>query len=152
MTQENLNLGFVDDIHAFFADNLGLKIVNVGDDGNCQPRALAHQVFGDEEDYQRVRNMMATYMGSNERQLRDFVPMDEGQTWDDVIDIVREDGEWLDGFTLFIFSQATGRTIECYNLSPTTKNMNLSKYIQAGAAPPIRVLFINNNHYQSLIQ
>ena len=42
--------------------SLRLRTVRMGDDGNCQFRALAHGLFGDQEDHQRVRDTCVEHM------------------------------------------------------------------------------------------
>ena len=42
--------------------SLRLRTVRMGDDGNCQFRALAHGLFGDQDQHWRVRDACVTHM------------------------------------------------------------------------------------------
>ena len=47
--------------------SLRLRTVRMGDDGNCQFRALAHGLFGDQDAHQRVRDVRGAHASASRR-------------------------------------------------------------------------------------
>ena len=45
--------------------DLKLKMLIMGDDGNCQFRSCSHQLYGTQENYEKVRQKVVNYMQAN---------------------------------------------------------------------------------------
>ena len=49
------------------------RIIEVGRDGNCLFRAIAHQAYGDEDEHKLVRQKCMDYILSEKDYFKDFI-------------------------------------------------------------------------------
>ena len=123
-------------------------------DGNCQARALADQLYGDQEHHAVVRSAMANRMMEDPAPYISFVDLDRYgvSNWDDFVrHVIDREGEWLDEYTIRVFSDAMRVNIECYKYEPSSKQLTMSAYDQNGSTlEPLRILNIGGTHYVSL--
>lgn len=74
----------------------GLKEIKVKGDGNCQFRALAHQLRGSEADHRIVRELVVDQLRVFGELYREYVPDD----YNEYCAVMAKDGEWGDHVTL----------------------------------------------------
>jgi OTU domain-containing protein 3 len=72
--------------------SLGLRLKEVGADGNCFFRALCDQRWGDETDHLALRRQTIEYMEANRDSFEPFIEDDE--KWAAYIERMSEDGTW----------------------------------------------------------
>ena len=82
--------------------SLRLRTVRMGDDGNCQFRALAHGLFGDQEDHQRVRDTCVEHMRRRRGEYEVFF----GDAFDEYASSMASARTWGDELTLRACSDA----------------------------------------------
>jgi len=70
----------------------GLRILEVGGDGNCLFRAIGDQLEGNQGAHKKYRQDAIEYMLQNREDFEPFVEDDE--TFDDYIQEIEKDGEW----------------------------------------------------------
>ena len=84
---------------ALFLDRLrecGMVETHIDADGNCQFRALADQLFGDQECYAECRAAAINQLRSEPDRYREFITED----WETYVSRMENDGEWGDNITL----------------------------------------------------
>ena len=97
---------------------------------------------------------MANRMMEDPAPYISFVDLDRYgvSNWDDFVrHVIDREGEWLDEYTIRVFSDAMGVNIECYKYEPSSKQLTMSAYDQNGSTlEPLRILNIGGTHYVSL--
>lgn len=87
---------------------------NISPDGNCQMRAIADQLFGDQEKHNEVRRNVVQWLQSNEKfpvdetgstTLSEFLDRDQFPTWRHYCDYMARDRAWGDHMTLLAAAQ-----------------------------------------------
>ena len=123
---------------------LGLRINEVGGDGNCFFRSFSDQMEGTESSHLNYREMACDYIEENKEFIKFFI--EDDQTIDDYIKEMRKSGTW-------------GGNIEVYSLSML---LNVNFYIFLYNRPlyivknhdiPIRNIYLSyheGNHYNSV--
>lgn len=76
---------------------LGLRQVEMKDDGNCQFRAVSQELFGTQQHHATVRAEVVAHMRRQEAEYRSL--FDEGE-WRTYVAQMARDGEWGDELTL----------------------------------------------------
>ena len=125
-------------------ENIGYDIVVVRGDGNCLFRSVAEQLEGNEEYYQKYREICVDYMINNKEV---FVPfLDDSISIDEYIEKISKDGEW-------------GGNLEIYALSMALK-VNFCIYIPDKPCSVVKnwenpkqnifLIYHNGKHYNSL--
>ena len=84
--------------------SLRLRTVRMGDDGNCQFRALAHGLFGDQDQHLRVRDACVTHMVDPKR--RGEYEVFFGDDFDEYATSMANPRTWGDELTLRACSDA----------------------------------------------
>ena len=82
--------------------SLRLRTVRMGDDGNCQFRALAHGLFGDQDAHQRVRDACVEHMRRRRGEYEVFF----GDAFDEYASSMASARTWGDELTLRACSDA----------------------------------------------
>jgi hypothetical protein len=79
-------------------------------DGNCQFRAVADQLYGDEKDHELAREVAVSWLAENENfevapgiHLVDF--MYDQPSWDSYCDEMRHEGSWGDELKLIAMAE-----------------------------------------------
>lgn len=54
-------------------ESIGMKILDVGGDGNCLFRSIAHQAYGDEEQHRMVRIRCMQYILTEKDYFSSFI-------------------------------------------------------------------------------
>ena len=84
-------------------------------DGNCQFRALADQLFNDQDRHAELRTAAVNQLRSDREYYGEFVH-DEG--WDSYMQRMKQDGEWGDQRTLQAVADAYKVTVHLYSANP----------------------------------
>ena len=70
----------------------GLRLKEIGGDGNCLFRAIADQLEGNEKVHRKYRADAIEYIEANKN---DFIPfIEDDETIDQYLDEMRKDGVW----------------------------------------------------------
>ena len=144
--EKKLSLDFTDQISSNGNFNTyNLIQINIVGDGACQFRALSHQLYGYEEQYNDIRNAIVGYMSSN-TEYRDF--LNNSSKWGEYINSMRKPDSWGDNQTVKAFSDMTGYTIYIFSYLASTVTKILPTTING--EPPLFLLY-NGVHYDSLV-
>ena len=73
-----------------------MQFKNVGADGNCLPRVVAHGIFGNEELHLVVREQLCDRLAESRQYLQYFILDDE--SFEGYITRMRKFGTWMDNF------------------------------------------------------
>jgi len=73
-----------------------LFILEVGTDGNCLFRAIAHQAYGDEDLHRIVRDKCMDYILSEKDYFKDFVEGGDHSSLEAYVAAKRRNGVWGD--------------------------------------------------------
>ena len=85
-------------------ENIGYDIVIIRGDGNCLFRSVAEQLEGNEEYYQKYREICVDYMVNNKEV---FIPfLEDSTSIDEYIEKISKDGEWGGNLEIYALSMA----------------------------------------------
>ena len=90
----------------------GLEVHRVDGDGNCLFRALARQLYGDEQAYFQVRQEVMGYIVSERDHFELF--MEDDEPFDDYVSRLRTNGEWGGNAEVFAAAQLYRADISIY--------------------------------------
>eukprot|EP01062_Namystynia_karyoxenos_P082147 TRINITY_DN9197_c0_g1_i1.p1 TRINITY_DN9197_c0_g1~~TRINITY_DN9197_c0_g1_i1.p1 ORF type:complete len:261 (+),score=57.38 TRINITY_DN9197_c0_g1_i1:114-785(+) len=155
------------------AARLGFRLHDVRGDGNCQYRALAHQLWRDERRHSEVRGTAAWWLRESERtplepgqstRLGDFLDREEyPRGWQQLCDAVGRDGVWGDHLSLVAAASAYGRKVNVLSSLPpragvpddgSDAQQSVRTVEPVGARPsgePLWVAHWHDRHYASLV-
>ena len=88
-----------------------MKLVNVCGDGNCFFRAIAHQLYGDESQNQKVGEEAGQEIIKKSNRYRNFVV----GSFDKYVSNLSTDREWTDNAAIQATSKAFRTSIEILN-------------------------------------
>jgi hypothetical protein len=131
-----------------------LEITPMAGDGNCLFRAISLQVYGSSDMHSTVRTQCLDFMEVEESHFKDFV----AEPYDEYIARKRMDGVHGNHAELQAASELYNRRIEVY-VPPKVEPMNIFQQEEAKASAsseetvnhPIRLLYMDGNHYDALI-
>jgi len=126
---------------------LHLDSVEMADDGNCQFRALSHELYGTQKRYKEVRSMAVAHMQAGPEEFRAFFEKDED--WETYITGMAKNCTWGDELTLRAVADAAG--VKIHLVTSDSDNWYLEYQPADGAS--IRELFLNYIspiHYNAL--
>ncbi|RWS27629.1 OTU domain-containing protein-like protein [Leptotrombidium deliense] len=123
----------------------GLIIKNMGEDGACLFRAVADQVYGDQEMHKIVRNLCMDYMAKNEDYFSQYITEDFKEY------LRRKRCEHSHGNHIEIqaLSEMFNRPIEVYHYN--SDPINIFQGCQQTDNAPIRLSYHRNVHYNSIV-
>uniref|UniRef100_A0A8R1XXM6 ubiquitinyl hydrolase 1 n=1 Tax=Onchocerca volvulus TaxID=6282 RepID=A0A8R1XXM6_ONCVO len=147
--------GFNDNnLEAWFEERLrcvrGLVIKPVRGDGACLFRAVADQIYGDEEMHDDVRRLCMDYMEKNSDHFSQFVTED----FHDYIARKRRRDAHGNHVELQAISEIFSRPIEIYEYCTEPRNISSSRLDSSPSGepnPPIRLSYHGAVHYNSVI-
>uniref|UniRef100_A0A6B2L958 ubiquitinyl hydrolase 1 n=1 Tax=Arcella intermedia TaxID=1963864 RepID=A0A6B2L958_9EUKA len=122
----------------------GLKITKTEEDGNCLFRAVAHQVYGDEEMHDVVRKNCMDYMDKERNHFSQFVVED----FTEYIKRKRQDTVYGNHLELQAIAELYNRPILIYTTSEEPLNLFQDEYQTDN--PPMRLSYHYGNHYNSV--
>ncbi|XP_043195843.1 OTU domain-containing protein 5-B-like [Amphibalanus amphitrite] len=126
----------------------GLMIKRTVEDGACLFRAVADQIFGDEEMHLTVRKYCMEYIGSNEDYFSQYITEDFREY------IRRKSKPWVHGNHIEIqaLSEMYSRTIEVLCYSSEAINIFHAPQEPGGQVnEPIRLSYHRGTHYNSVV-
>ena len=124
--------------------NLGYYIREVEGDGNCLFRSVCEQLEGNENDYQKYRDICIDYMKSNKEEFQPFI--EDDQTIDEYIEEMSKDKEWGGNLEIYSLSKALKVNFYIYIYQHRiyiVKNFDNPKY-------NIMLTYHDGKHYNSL--
>ena len=125
----------------------GFVIKEMKSDGACMFRAVADQVYGDQEMHKVVRENCMDYMAKNDEFFSKFVTEDFGE----YIQRKRNDRTYGDHVEIQALSEIYNRPIEVYQYSLEPINTFICYYSnRSDQNPPIRMSYHGNIHYNSI--
>ncbi|VDM50593.1 unnamed protein product [Toxocara canis] len=128
----------------------GLHIKAVRGDGACLFRAVADQVYGDEEMHSDVRRLCLDYMEKNRDHFSQFVTED----FSEYLARKRRENEHGNHVELQAISEIFSRPIEIYEYCTEPKNIFSPRCDTSSNAqpnPPIRLSYHGTVHYNSVV-
>ena len=123
---------------------LGYYIREVEGDGNCLFRSVCEQLEGNENDYQKYRDICIDYMKSNKEEFQPFI--EDDQTIDEYIEEMSKDKEWGGNLEIYSLSKALKVNFYIYIYQHPiyiVKNFDAPKY-------NIMLTYHDGKHYNSL--
>lgn len=123
----------------------GLSIKKMREDGACLFRAIADQVFGDQDMQQSVRKHCMDYIASNEDAFAPFV----SENFQTYVQRKRRDDCFGNHIEIAAMSEMYNRVIEvyCYSVEP----INIFQGCLQTENAPIRLSYHMGTHYNSLV-
>lgn len=150
-----------DGLEADFAARLarrGLVIKEMEGDGACMFRAIAEQIYGDQEMHGQIRRLCMDYMLNNKDHFREFIT----ENYESYIDRKRADHVHGNHVELQAISEMFARPVEVYQYSDEPINVLLPRSEGApevgGAStssaqqyPPLRLSYHRAVHYNAIL-
>lgn len=128
-----------------------LEMVEMEGDGNCLFRAISLQVYGDQNMHAEVRKACLDFMERDVSHFQDFVA-DEG--FHQYIARKRQMGVHGNHTEIQAMSELYNRSIEVFVPPKGIEPINIfheEYYKNNDADPPIRLCYMDGNHYNALI-
>lgn len=136
-------------VEAEFEENLkkkrGFTIKPMGEDGACLFRAVADQVYGDQNMHDEVRKNCMNYMNKNSDYFRNYVTED----FEAYITRKRDVHEFGNHLEMQAMAELYNRPFEVYQYS--TEPINTFQTSSPSSNAPIRVSYHQNSHYNAVI-
>ena len=97
----------------------GMVETYIDADGNCQFRALADQLFNDQERHAELRIAAVNQLRSEPEYYGAFV---HDEDWESYVQRMKQDGEWGDQGTLQAVADAYKVTVHLYSANPDERH------------------------------
>ena len=118
---------------------LALRMVEMEDDGNCQFRALSHELYGSQDHHLRVRAGAVAYLRAHEADFAPFVGT--AADWAHYLGRMAKSREWGDELTL---QAACGAfAVDVHVISTETEHFHLEYACPVPSAATPRKLFLS---------
>lgn len=130
----------------------GLQVVEVGGDGNCLFRAVAHQIWLDEDRHLELRQMCVEHLEKHAERFVEFCFTPGG--FAEHLDKISTPGEWGDDIEIKALEEVTDRLICIYSsqsrnfCEPLNTNFDESQLMKD--VTPILLSYHGQNHYNSV--
>jgi len=98
------------------AANIEVRVLKMEDDGNCQFRALAHELYGDARHHEHVRSVVVAHLRSRAAEFAFYVG-DDGE-WAEYLSKMSVTRTWGDELTLRAASEAYGCAVHVVTTEP----------------------------------
>lgn len=127
----------------------GFRIVVQASDGNCLFRSVSHQVYGNAEYHQMVREKCMMYITSE----REFFSGYIAEQFEEYVERMMRDGEWGDHVEIQALSELYNRPVEIYAYSPVPMRTYQAPSTSSSLSPPppIRLSYHFQSHYNSVV-
>ncbi|KAL0123239.1 hypothetical protein PUN28_007681 [Cardiocondyla obscurior] len=147
-TENNLTLAEWQEKDRWFEKRLkkkGLVLKKMAEDGACLFRAVADQVYGDQEMHGIVRKHCMDYIASNQEFFSHFVAED----FSTYVDRKRQEYVHGNHIEMQAMSEMYNRSIQlyCYSAEP----INIFHTMVESDNEPIRLSYQRNSHYNSIV-
>jgi len=114
-------------------------------DGNCFFRALSDQVYGTQNGFGWLRNMVCDYMCDNQEDFAQF--LDETDLpYQEHVDYMRKNGEWADHLEINVAAKLLRRDIRIYH--EDTHIVDIAP--NGESTPSILLAYYSFGHYESV--
>ncbi|CAI5447446.1 unnamed protein product [Caenorhabditis angaria] len=163
---DDLEAASNDQIEKEFAERLaarGLIIKEMIGDGACMFRAIAEQVYGDQEMHSQIRHLCMNYMAKNRDYFQDFITED----FDSYIERKRDEAVHGNHLELQAISELFARPVEIYQYSDEPISTLLPRGLSPKPSPdqagpsqsdvqnapnaPIRLSYHGAVHYNAIL-
>ncbi|MFN3234323.1 MAG: NACHT domain-containing protein [Gammaproteobacteria bacterium] len=126
---------------------LGLKFQSIPGDGNCLFNSVCvHVGFT----HQRLREQVANWLSQHPENYRDFVPLERGESYDDYVHSISQNGTWGGHLEIRVMMELLGQPIIVIQDSKAVNIHDLEDVnIQAGE--PIFVHYNGFSHYSAYL-
>ena len=124
----------------------GMVETQIEADGNCQFRALADQLFGDQECYAECRAAAINQLRSEPDRYREFITED----WETYVSRIENDREWGDNITLQAAADYYEVTAHVYSHDPEMDFPLMLPSMHLDADRIIRLSHEPGVHYNSV--
>ena len=133
-------------------NQLGFEIREIGDDGNCLFRAVADQIYGNQELHSLLRDKCCNYMELHRERFRDFIDTEVNfSDFSHYINNMRVLKTWGGNLEIAALSELYQRRVEVYDQRTVPRSTFSESVNFDNDYPPIRVTFKNGNHYNSVL-
>jgi len=134
-------------------NNIGLAIIDMGDDGNCLFRSVSHQIYGTQDHHLLIRAKVVEYL---EAELEYYLNFVEGgrNRYLEHCERMKTNGVCGDNLEIQAISEIYNKPIEIYAYSnePLKIYSNDVKNLPNNSnRSPIRLSYHFNGHYNSII-
>eukprot|EP00658_Telonema_sp_P-2_P048223 TRINITY_DN36697_c0_g1_i1.p1 TRINITY_DN36697_c0_g1~~TRINITY_DN36697_c0_g1_i1.p1 ORF type:complete len:227 (-),score=63.98 TRINITY_DN36697_c0_g1_i1:31-624(-) len=126
----------------------GIKEYVVAGDGNCQFRALSHQLCGDDQQYASVRKHIVAHLKAERGRYREFVA---GQPYEDYLRTMAKDGTWGDALTLQAAADTYGAEIKLVSSYDDERGLMVLKPSGNQVGRHLWLVFWAELHYNSVV-
>ncbi|XGW18383.1 hypothetical protein V3C99_002762 [Haemonchus contortus] len=149
---DEYDVGFRDDaLEADFARLLkrtrGFEIKVVRGDGACMFRAVADQLYADQDMHGEVRRLCMDYMERNRDHFAPFV----AENFSSYVARKRQPGQHGNHVELQAISEMFARPIEIYEYSENPRNVFYPTIRSLDVNVPIRLSYHGSSHYNSVV-
>ena len=127
------------------------EIQKIPDDGNCLFGSFAHQVYGDFNLHELLREKCCDYMELNSERFKLFIVEDEYVNFAHYLNTMRTLRTWGGNIEITALSELYQRRVEIYAQETTPRTTFSDSVNYNNDFPPIRLSFHNGNHYDSVV-
>eukprot|EP01104_Vermistella_antarctica_P010199 TRINITY_DN269_c0_g2_i1.p1 TRINITY_DN269_c0_g2~~TRINITY_DN269_c0_g2_i1.p1 ORF type:complete len:420 (+),score=96.91 TRINITY_DN269_c0_g2_i1:238-1497(+) len=142
--QERQNVAEDMALAKYLKEKHGFVIHEMEGDGNCFFRAIAHQVYGDAEMYDMMRQKVMDYLDKERSYFSQFITEDIQE----FIARKRKDRVFANNVEMQAVAEMFNRPIEVYERD---KEVNIFNDVYSSDIPPLRLSYHQGNHYNSVI-
>ena len=125
-----------------------LEVVEMDGDGNCLFRAISLQVYGDQSNHGDVRSACLDFMERESAHYRNFVADED---FADYVSRKRRDRVHGNHTEIQAMSELYNRSIEVFVPANGIEPINIFHKDYKGEDPPIRLCYMDGNHYDAII-
>jgi hypothetical protein len=136
---------------------INLRVKEIAGDGNCLYRAIAHQVYGDENHYEIAKAKCLDYIELERDFFSQFIE-DGKNKFEDYISMKRINGVWGDDIEIQAMSEIYNRPVQIYShsIEPLKtfheSNKSFNRYDErVPKLPPLKISYHGSSHYNSLV-
>jgi len=144
LDEKHLQYVMETDVLAKILGRKGLKIVPMANDGNCMFRAVAHQLYGNQEKHDLIRKNCVDYMEKERDHFSQFVTED----FTEYLKRKRYDRVFGNHLELQAIAELFNRPILIYVNNEEPLNLFQEEYKTDN--PPMRLSYHYGNHYNSV--
>ncbi|KAK6026081.1 yippee putative zinc-binding protein [Ostertagia ostertagi] len=153
---DEYDVGFRDDaLEADFARLLkrtrGFDIKVVRGDGSCMFRAVADQLYADQDMHGEVRRLCMDYMARFSERNRDHFAPFVAENFSSYVARKRQPGQHGNHVELQAISEMFARPIEIYEYSENPRNVFYPTIRSLDVNVPIRLSYHGSSHYNSVV-
>ena len=125
---------------------MGLKIVEMGEDGNCLFRALSDQLHGHQNDHKSLRAKAINYLRENKETFKFYI--EDDQTFDDYIADMSKDGFWGGQLEMTALAEILNFNVVVHQVNAPI--MAQTFHPPMGSVPTLHLSYHLGQHYNSL--